>query len=512
MLRPYQEEAVEGLRDSMRQKHRAILLTLPTGGGKTLVATDVIKSAVGKYRRVLFIAHRRELIQQASQKLTEAGIRHGLILSQTETSPLERVQVGSVQTIQSQVFKRKQLELPPADVVIFDEAHHAVSNTWMQIAASYPAAVIIGLTATPVRGDGKGLGHLFTDMVRGPSIASLTKQGFLVPVSYFEPSLPDLYGLKLIAGDYSGKDLDERMNQPRLVGDVVASWGNICPERKTVVFASTVDHSIHLAGEFRREGVAAAHLDGETPIPEREQILRDLATGALQVVVNCAVLTEGWDMPSVSCCVLARPTKSLGLYLQCAGRVLRPAEGKHDTILIDHAGAIREHGRIDSPFEWSLDKSERIQVRETIRRERQPSKAITCRNCKEVYEGQRVCPSCGTTPNRYGKEVHHLDGTLLESTGVKARSQRKEYTTDDQRTWFAMLRYEQQSRGRKDGWVAHTFKQKFGDWPPNDFKDVQPIYPSLEVTRYIRSRLIAGAKRGAVSKPKAAPPLFAGHD
>lgn len=511
-LRPYQLEAVEALRESMRHKHRAILLTLPTGGGKTLVATDVIRSAVEKYRRVLFVAHRRELIQQASQKLTQAGIKHGLILSQTETSPLERVQVGSVQTIQSRVFKRKLHELPPADVVIFDEAHHAVSATWMQIAEAYPRAVILGLTATPVRGDGKGLGHLFTDMVRGPSIASLTKQGHLVPVTYYEPSLPDLYGLRLVAGDYNGKDLDKRMNQPKLVGDVIANWGNICPDRKTVVFASSVDHSIHLAQEFQREGVAAAHLDGETPIAEREGILRDLETGALQVVVNCAVLTEGWDMPSVSCCVLARPTKSLGLYLQCAGRVLRPAEGKEDTILIDHAGAIREHGRIDSPFEWSLDSKEKIQVRERVRRERQPSKAITCRNCHKVYEGQRVCPSCGTVPNRYGKEVHHLDATLQESAGVKARPQRKEYSPEDRRTFFAMLKFEQQSKGRKLGWALHTYRQKFGDWPPDEFKSVQPIYPSIEVSRYIRSRFIAGANRGKPKQPKPTPPLFAGND
>jgi DNA repair protein RadD len=501
MLRPYQLEAVEGLRDSIRHKHKRILLTVPTGGGKTLIATDVIKSAVAKQRQVLFVAHRRELISQASNKLSDAGIPHGLILSEEDESPLERVQVASVQTLHSRVFRRKDRELPPADVLIFDEGHHAVSSTWMQLAEAYEHATLIGLTATPVRGDGKGLGHLYTDMVLGPSITSLTKQGYLVPVRYFEPSLPDLYGLKLVAGDYNQRQLDERMNKPKLVGDVVANWGEIAADRKTVVFASSVDHSIHLAREFQREGVAAEHLDGKTAVTERERILGDLAAGRLQVIVNCAVLTEGWDMPDVSCCVLARPTKSLGLYLQCAGRVLRPAPGKTDTILIDHSGAIREHGRIDSPFEWSLDVKEKISTRERKRKEKQPAKSITCEKCTAVYSGQGLCPECGHVPPRYGKAASHLEGSLQESAG-KAKSRRKEYTEADRQQWYVMLRYYQQSNGKKPGWVDFTFREKFGTSPDPRWISLHPVYPSLEVSRYIRSRQIAFAKSRS-NQPKA---------
>jgi DNA repair protein RadD len=508
-LRPYQLDAVEGLRNSMRAKHKRILLVVPTGGGKTLIATDVIKSAVAKHRRVLFVAHRRELIEQASSKLYGAGIPHGLILSEKDESPLERVQVASVQTLESRVFKRKSKELPPADVVIFDEGHHAVSPTWLRLAESYPEAVLIGLTATPVRGDGKGLGHLYTDMVLGPSISWLTNHPdkYLVPVRYYEPSLPDLYGLKILAGDYNQKQLDERMNRPKLVGDVVANWGEIAADRKTVVFASSVDHSIHLAREFQREGVAAEHLDGKTAINERERILIDLASGRLQVVVNCAVLTEGWDMPDVSCCVLARPTKSLGLYLQCAGRVLRPAPGKADTLLIDHSGALREHGRIDSPFQWSLDTKEKIATRERKRKEKQPAKSITCEKCSAVYQGQRLCPECGHTPPRFGKAGTHLEATLQESTG-KARAKRKEYSEADRKTWYVMLRYYQQSKGRKLTWVDHTFREKFGFAPLPEWRNLQPVYPSLEVSRYIRSRQIAFAKSRNKPPKRQDTPLF----
>lgn len=499
MLRPYQLDAVEGLRDSWRLGNKRILLQLPTGAGKTVCASEIVKGAVSKGNRVLFVAHRRELIHQASDKLATYGVAHGKILAGEKPSPDDLVQVASIQTLQARAFRRSFLELPPAEVVIVDEAHRALADGYRKLANSYPNAAFLGLTATPVRGDGKGLGHLFEDMVLGPSISDLTDQGYLVPVRYFAPSMPDLYGIKTVAGDYNQNQLAERMDKPKLVGDVVANWLKICPDRKTVVFASSVEHSIHLSEQFNDAGINAAHLDGNTPLDERERILADIATGKIQVLCNCMVLTEGWDCPSISCCILARPTKSLGLYLQMAGRVLRPSDGKQDTYLIDHSGAVYMHGFLHEPFEWQLDSEGKIQDRETRRKEDKESKPITCQNCFTVYEGSRVCPSCGHAPQRQGRSVEQLEGTLGEVG--KDKPKREEYTMDDKRQWYAMLKNIQQAKGYKDGWIAHTYKAKFGVWPKG-LSDVQPLAPSIEVTRFVKHRLIRQAK---ARKPKATP-------
>lgn len=502
MLRPYQAEAVDSLRDSWRAKNRRILLQLPTGAGKTICATEIIKGAVAKGNPVLFVAHRRELISQASAKLRDLGIPHGIILAGVRPTPEELVQVGSVQTIAARAFKSGRLELPPAGVVIFDEAHHAIAASWKQIADAYPNAAILGLTATPVRGDGKGLGHLFSDMVIGPSIPELTEQGYLVPVRYFAPSMPDLHGVKLTAGDYNQAQLEGRMDKPKLVGDVVTNWGEVCPDRKTVVFATSVKHSIHLAEQFQAVGINALHLDGETPLDERANILADLRDGLIQVITNCMVLTEGWDQPDVSCCVLARPTKSLGLYLQMAGRVLRPAPDKTDTILIDHSGAVYQHGFLHEPFEWSLDEAGKLGDRESQRKASEP-KPITCEKCYTIYEKQHMCPSCGHMPEKFGRGVQQVEGTLGE-VSVKSRAVRKDFSDPEKRQWFQMLKYQQQSKGYKPGWTSVQYKTKFGEYPPKDYSDLHPVYPSLEVARYIRHRQIVYAK----SRPKDPGPLF----
>lgn len=501
MLRTYQVDAVEDLRESWRQKHKRILLQLPTGGGKTVIAAEIIRGAVAKGNRVLFVAHRRELIHQAANKLRDAGIPHGKILAGERASVEEPVQVASIQTLQARAFRRGTLELPPAEVVIIDEAHRALAKGYTTLAEMYPNAALLGLTATPVRGDGKGLGHLFSDMVLGPSIPFLTEQGFLVPVKYFAPSMPDLHGVKLVAGDYNQLQLDERMDKPKLVGDVVSNWAEICSDRKTVVFATSVKHSIHLAEQFQAIGINAAHLDGETPLDEREGMLADVNSGRLQVITNCMVLCEGWDQPDISCCVLARPTKSLGLYLQMAGRVLRPAPDKSDTYLIDHSGAVYQHGFLHEPFEWLLDTEGKVGDREAKRKQSQPS-PITCEKCYTVYEKQHMCPSCGHMPEKFGRGVQQVEGTLGE-VGTDRSPTRKEYTPDEKRTWYAMLKHIQLEKGRQPGWTAHSYKDKFGTWPKG-MDGVDPIYPSIDVERFVKHKAIRFAK----SQPRQAGPLF----
>jgi superfamily II DNA or RNA helicase len=217
------------------------------------------------------------------------------------------------------------------------------------------------MTATPCRGDGRGLGSVFEEIVECPQIETLIELGFLVRTKVYAPSTPDLTGVRVERGDYVESQLAERMDKAKLVGDIVEHWHRLAAGRKTVVFATGVAHSIHIRDEFRRSGVLAEHIHGKTPVEERDAILARLSRGEVDVVCNCAVLCEGWDQPDVSCIVLARPTKHMGLYRQMIGRVLRPAPGKDHALVLDHAGATWQHGLVEEPVVWTLDEDRRAE-------------------------------------------------------------------------------------------------------------------------------------------------------
>jgi DNA repair protein RadD len=208
-----------------------------------------------------------------------------------------------------------------------------------------------GLTATPCRGDGTGLGATFDGrIVLDPSVAELIADGFLVGTRVYAPSAPDLEDVPIARGDYVEKELAERVDKPELTGDIVSHWRRLAERRPTVVFVSSVGHSLHLRDAFQRSGVVAERMDGMNPNEERDAIFSGLACGAVDVVTNFGVLAEGWDCPSLGCDVLARPTKHRGLFRQMVGRGLRPADGKVDCLVLDHAGAAYEHELIEDPL------------------------------------------------------------------------------------------------------------------------------------------------------------------
>jgi DNA repair protein RadD len=339
-LRDYQNRFVADVNDACAKGERSILGVAPTGSGKTVMMAEIIRQWVGNYKSVLVLAHRREIIQQTSDKLRANEIAHGIILAGTVPRALERVQVASVQTLSERAIRTDRMDLPPADLIVIDEAHHVIARTYQKIIAGYPDAVLLGLTATPCRGDGRGLGGVFKCMIEAPQVAELVGLGHLVRSKIYAPVKPDLKGVKTTAGDYNEKQLAKRMDTDKLVGDIVEHWLRFGERRKTVAFCTSVAHSQHLRNVFLESGVKAEHLDGSTPKAERDEILQRLARGEIEVLVNCMVLTEGWDMPEVGCGILARPTKKMGLFRQMIGRVLRPAEGKSDAIVLDHSGAI----------------------------------------------------------------------------------------------------------------------------------------------------------------------------
>jgi DNA repair protein RadD len=270
-LRPYQREVMERFDAEVAAGRRRVLLVAPTGSGKTVIAGAIMAGTASAGGRVLFLAHRRELIQHASQKLYAVGIDHGVIQAGFPTRPGESVQVASISTLHARAIRTRTMDLPAADLVIVDEAHHTPARTYRRLLAAYPEAVILGLTATPCRGDGRGLGNAFDTLIECPPVAELISAGYLVPTRVYAPTRPDLTGVKVERGDYVEKQLAARMDVGQLIGDIVSHWHRLAERRHTVVFATGVAHSVHLRDEFRRSGVWAEHLDGTTPAEERDR-------------------------------------------------------------------------------------------------------------------------------------------------------------------------------------------------------------------------------------------------
>jgi DNA repair protein RadD len=271
-LRPYQLDVINECRQKLAAGVSKICLVAPTGSGKTVIAAEIIRSAVAKGKRVLVLAHTREIIKQTSLKLNAAGIAHGIIMATDTVRPYEPVQVASVQTYWSRVMRTRRMDPPPADLVIVDECHHVRARTWRKIIDSYPGVPLIGLTATPCRSDGRGLGSSFNVLVECPQVAELIKLDFLVGTRTYAPAEIDLRGIRTQTGDYVVSELAERVNTAPLVGDIITHWFKYAAGLKTIVFAVNVAHSRHIAAEYNKAGIKAEHLDGSTPKTERDGI------------------------------------------------------------------------------------------------------------------------------------------------------------------------------------------------------------------------------------------------
>ncbi len=417
----------------------------------TILASSIIESAVKRGSHVLFLAHRKELIDQASRKLDDFGIDHGVIMAKHwRRRPAALVQVASVQTL-------RRRDLPAADLVIIDEAHLSIAKTYTDILAAYPKAVVLGLTATPMRADGKPLSAIYHDIVAVSSVPQLIRMGFLVRPRHYAPSRPDLTKIGLKGGDYEETALAAAVDKPDLVGHIVEHWKAAAAGRTTAVFAVNIAHSQHIVAQFRAAGIAAEHVDGMTPKHLREAILDRFASGETTVVSSVGIMTEGYDNPRISAIVLARPTLSLALYLQMAGRGLRihPETEKQDCIILDHAGCAYAHGFADEEREWSLDGRKRSN---TPKRE---APVRTCTECFCAYPAAaRACPECGHIPDRLetpeieqdesAKLVEVTDTMRLEMIRAKRREEARAETLQD---LLALAR----QRGYAPGWAHHRY-------------------------------------------------------
>lgn len=517
-FRPYQDEIHHAVIDAIREGHKRILVQLPTGGGKTHIGARFMRGATAKANRSIFLAPRRELVYQAAARLLKFGVTSGLIMSGEKEHLHRLAQVGSFDTINARVIRSSKIELANVRIVVVDEAHLSIAETRKRIIDSFGNdAIVIGLSATPARGDGKPLGDIFTKMITGWSVRRMIDEGYLVDTKYFAPSKPDLRAVKVRKGDYDVGELEVIMTKPKIIGDVVDNWFKIAEGLPTVVFCVTRAHARFVTEEFRSRGVAADYVDGETNPDEREAIFERVESGKTTVLVNVFVASYGLDIPRLQVCQIARPTKSLVLYIQMAGRTLRPVyadgfdlnetDGRLDaiatsdkpySILIDHAGAIDMHGQLDEPMPWTLDGDESISdVKERERKEKKEPKDITCPRCKAVFKGTRHCPSCGFELIPPGAAVPYHAADLVEKI-AEGRAANKKTDWPTKIKLYGELRGYARSKGYKDGFAANFYRDIMGVWP-NDarLQSAQPSKPTELLSGYIKWRAIRSKHNAA---------------
>lgn len=445
-LRPYQSDIIRDVHESWRNGYRRPLVCLPTGSGKTVLAADMAYRVAGNDKTAWFIVHRRELYKQTVDTFDEFGI------------PQDRVHVGMVRSVLNK-------NLPDPDLIVFDECHHMGAKTWRRIADAYPEAYMTGLTATPARLDGKALGDVFDHLIVGPTTPQLISEGYLSPYRMIIADVANLDGLKMRAGDYDPSDAESRLMERAVFGDVIEAYKEY-GQAQAIYFCTTIKHSEATADAFRSAGVKAEHFDGNTPSKKRDVLVQAFRDGDIQILCNCELISEGFDMPACDVIGMLRPTQSLTVYLQQVGRALRPRPGKIAT-LIDHVGNIQRHGSPSEPRQWSLEG--KIKTGRAVTDEGEFAIRY-CANCFAVYEVTLPrCPVCGreyVTTMAEIKQVRDVKMRILE-----------EQELERERQWALSPRAEQEAetysdfcliakhRGFKVGWAYHRAKAR-GYWVP----------------------------------------------
>lgn len=430
-LRPYQKRAIEQLREKIRGGTRAVLLVLPTGGGKTVVANAVVARHIAGGGRVLFLAHRTELVKQAARTFVRSGITSIRVIRGQHVSgdPNASVTIASIPTLAT---ARWVDSLPPATLVIFDEAHHTKASSWERIASAYRESILIGLTATPERADGKPLGDIYKAIVVVSTVRELTDLGFLVPCAVFAP---DEY-------------------RSTLAEDPVDAYINRASGKRAIVFCPTVVHARDVAERLNARGVPAACVDGKIGETERAAHLQRFAAGELRVVTNVAVLTEGFDDTGVEVCILARACDHAGLYLQIIGRVIRAAPGKTDALLIDLRGTVHRHGLPDDDREYALEGDA---IRLSSKTDLPPLKQ--CKKCGYCGRTWRECPACGYVQS---------DPKPPEVRRAELKQVFAQHDDEQRRAYWQRLREMARERGYHPNWCTHRFSARYGVRPdPN---------------------------------------------
>jgi len=468
-----------------------MILSVPTGGGKTVIAAYLMAECHGKGgKRAVFVADRIALIDQTSETFDRYGIPHGIIQGNNpRCKPWERIQVASAQTIAKRGW-------PDADLIIVDECHAIQATVAERLAGR--DTIVIGLTATPMT---RGLGKLYdgivttittNELIEGPVLEDGTRDNpYLVPFRVYAASAPDMTGAKAVAGEWTDKDAAER-SMP-IIGDCVTEYLRYGAGKKFIAFGCNVEHCEEMQRQFATAGVVSELYTYRTEDTARTALVEEFRKpdSSVRGLISVSALSKGFDVSDVEVIIMARPLKSsLAEHIQILGRGLRIHPEKTECIVLDHSGnCVRFWGPMHHFLANGVTELDDGAKKERKAVEEGEKKAMTCPNCAHVHDPLPACPSCGHVYKRK-QSLKHAPGTLHE---VASSAEPTGPTRQDLREFYAQLNQIAIDKGRKPGWVSHKYKEKFGNWP--EFKDVVTMQPTDEVLRWVKSREIAFAKK-----------------
>lgn len=484
-LREYQENIINWLRYGWN-KFNSHLIQAPTGAGKTVIAGAVVKGLYDNGFRVLFTVPRTALIDQTIKSFKKMGINEiGVQQANHEMTDIEMpVQIGTVQTLARRGYS-------DYDVLIVDECH--IRSIALLEFIKQSDTKVIGLTATPYA---NWLGEYYQNFIKRVTMAQLMEIGFLCQYEFYAPSKPDLKGVKTTntaqyGSDYNQNELAEIMGDAKIAGDIITTWLDKGRSMPTIAFCCNVLHANFLTVEFKKNGVNAEVVTGETPHEVRARIYRDFADGIIQIICSVEVLVEGFDS-DVRCIIYAKPTKSEARWVQAIGRGMRIADGKEKLIVLDHSGTVL---RLGKPHEIEYDElfrdadglkqAQKARVKE--KKEKTEKECPSCHYIKPINE--YVCSKCGFKP------IFGQDGEVNKDLELKALQETPRDIEAEKKFYNELCGYWQmkvnEGKNWKKGWIAHKFKEKYGDFP--DFK-FRPVPPSAETSNYIKYLNIKAAK------------------
>ncbi len=470
-----QARALREYRAAVDAGEKAICITAPTGGGKTRLIKEIAAEAREHYRRVVIYTYRKLVTTQSSGVLDAFGVQHGIMAAGHKPALLRDVQIASIQTIESRVYKQQRWELHPADIVIVDEAHGAVNPTVLKILADHEkqGAIRVGFTATPV-----GLEGVYTKLIVAGTNSELRACGALVPCTTYGPDEPDLKHVKRDkVGEYVQGGMTKAIMVQSIFGRVYKWLMKLNPDLKpTILFAPGVAESRYFVEDFRKRGVTAAHIDAQTPDDERVDIIEGSREGRIQVVCNRYVLREGVDMPWLAHCVMATSFGALSNFLQAGGRLLRAHPGLDKVTLQCHGGSWHHFGSLNADRVWSLGDTDRsVAKAQQQNRERGTGdpEPIRCPKCSGVRMSGPRCPFCGHTHTQSVRIVIQKDGELTRKRGNVTK--KKKQVSTDQKLWNACYYQARNSRsGMNFNQAAAAFRRKTRRNPPHTLDRVPP--------------------------------------
>lgn len=433
-LRQYQLDIIDEISHSFRQGYKSPCVVLGCGGGKSIIAAEIARRTTNKGNRVEFLDHRKELCDQIRETFTNHGVDMDLCninMVQTLTRHLDRMSAPSL--------------------IITDENHHCLAESYKRIYEAFPNAYNVGFTATPRRLNGGGLGDINDKLIIGKSTKWLIQNGYLAPYEYFSHAIADLNGLRSRNGEYIASDITSRMDKPEIHGDVIKHYRELADGKKAICYCASIVHSESTAAEFCKAGIAAEHIDGKTPKLLRDDIIQRFRDGTTQILCNVDLISEGFDVPDCGAAILLRPTKSLVLYIQQSMRCMRYVEGKTATI-IDHVGNYKRHGLPDQNREWTLETKPQ-QTRE------QGDDEINIRSCPMCYYTHitaDICPKCGFVYEKKSRKIKWDKKKRLE----RITSIVLDYQTPDQCKTIDELYAYAKRKNYKRGWAYHQAKAR----------------------------------------------------